>query len=45
MYLRNSIIPKLREFKKILPRTFIYELISMKINMSGKIMKTQFFNP
>ena len=33
----------LREFKKILPNTFIYELILIKIYMITNIMNTQIF--
>ena len=33
----------LREFKKILPNTFIYESILMKIYMNTNIMNTQIF--
>ena len=34
----------LREFKKILPNTFIYELILLKIYMNTNIMNTQIFH-
>ena len=34
----------LREFKKILPSTFIYELILIKMYMNTNIMNTQIFN-
>ena len=33
----------LREFKKILPNTFIYESILIKIYMNTNIMNTQIF--
>ena len=32
-----------REFEKILPNTFIYELILIKIYMNTNIMNTQIF--
>ena len=34
----------LREFKKILPNTFIYESILIKIYMNTNIMNTQIFH-
>ena len=36
--------PSLREFKKILPNTFIYESILIKIYMNTNIMNTQIFH-
>ena len=35
--------PSLREFKKILPSTYIYEQILIKNCMNGEIMNTQIF--
>jgi hypothetical protein len=34
----------LREFKKILPNTYIYESILIKIYMNTNIMNTQIFH-
>ena len=39
-----SFRPSLRDFIKILPNTFIYESILIKIYMSTNIMNTQIFN-
>ena len=41
--LRLSVFTSLREFKKILPNTFIYESILIKIYMNTNIMNTQIF--
>ena len=40
---KNSVFPSVREFKKILPNTFIYESILLKIYMNANIMNTQIF--
>ena len=39
-----SLRHSLREFKKILPKTFIYESILIKIYMNTNIMNTQIFH-
>ena len=46
---KNSIFTffrlSLRKFKKIIPNTFIYESLLIKIYMNANIMNTQIFNP
>ena len=42
--LRLYVFPSVREFKKILPNTFIYESILMKIYTNTNIMNTQIFH-
>ena len=42
--LRVYVLPSVREFKKILPNTFIYESILIKIYMNTNIMNTQIFH-
>ena len=41
--LRLYVFTSFREFKKILPNTFIYESILMKIYMNTNIINTQIF--
>ena len=41
---RLYVFPSFREFKKILPNTFIYESILIKIYMSTNIINTQIFH-
>ena len=43
--LRLSVFTSVREFKKILPNTFIYESILIKIYMNTNIIDTQIFQP
>ena len=42
--LRLYVFTSFREFKKILPNTFIYESILMKIYMNTNIINTQIFH-
>ena len=42
--LRLSVFTSVREFKKILPNTFIYESILIKIYMNTNIINTQIFH-
>ena len=44
LYVFTSLRPSLREFKKILPNTFIYESILIEIYMNTNIMNTQIFH-
>ena len=39
----RPVIPKLREIKKTLPSTFIYDTILIKIIINANIMKRQIF--
>ena len=40
---KNSVFTSFQEFKKILPNTFIYESILIKIHMNANIMNTQIY--
>ena len=42
--LRLSVFTSFREFKKILPNTFIYESILIKIYLNTNIINTQIFH-
>ena len=44
LYVFTSFRLSLRDFKKILPNTFIYEAILIKIYMNTNIMNTQIFH-
>ena len=41
---RLSVFPSVREFKKILPNTFVYKSILIKIYMNTNIINTQIFH-